>query len=98
MRTFGSLPDVLFLWVDRHGWGYVHIPYIGDVEGVSIVSQTGVLSEHRCIEEWCNHYRIEERYGSGNARSLLYQAIADHVNREMGREVLIKKYGQSKGA
>ena len=63
------------------------------------MSQTGVLSEeHGCVEKWCNHYRIEERYGSGNARNLLYKAMADHVNREMGREVLVKRYRQIKGA
>ena len=63
------------------------------------MSQTGVLSEeNRSVEKWCNQYRIEERYGSGNARSLLYKAMADHVNREMGREVLVKRHRQIKGA
>lgn len=54
--------------------------------------------DHKEIEGLCNHYRIKETFGSGDARNLLYKAIADHVNREMGREVLIKKCGQIKEA
>ncbi|QKG85285.1 hypothetical protein GXN76_12915 [Kroppenstedtia pulmonis] len=62
------------------------------------MSQSEVLSKNcEKIEVMCGHYQIKERFGTKDAKELLYRAIADHVNREMGQEVLIKKHGLIKG-
>lgn len=56
------------------------------------MSQSAALvRDHKDIEVLCNHYRIKESFGSEDARNLLYKAIANYVNREMGREILVRK-------
>lgn len=50
-----------------------------------------LVKDHKDIEVWCNHYRIKESFGSEDARNLLYKAIASYVNREMDREILVRK-------